>query len=47
MKLFDNIADVNFQDNIEESVNIALEMYSRGEERVAFYEGCGCRGQVC
>ncbi|KAM6412695.1 LOW QUALITY PROTEIN: dynein axonemal heavy chain 11 [Pluvialis apricaria] len=45
IKLFDNIADVNFQDNIEESVNTALGVYSRGKECVAFYEGYGCSGQ--
>ncbi|CAM9221081.1 unnamed protein product [Bubo scandiacus] len=43
---FDNIADLEFQDNIEESVNTALGMYSREKEHVPFYEGCRCGGQV-
>ncbi|KAM7123899.1 LOW QUALITY PROTEIN: dynein axonemal heavy chain 11 [Ciconia maguari] len=42
-KLFNNIADVKFQENIEESVNTALGMYSREKEYV---EGYGCSGQV-
>lgn len=46
-KLFDNIADLKFQENVEESVNTALGMYSREKEYVPFYEGCGFSGQVC
>ncbi|KAM6276202.1 LOW QUALITY PROTEIN: dynein axonemal heavy chain 11 [Spheniscus humboldti] len=45
-KLFDNIADLKFQENVEESVNTALGMYSREKEYVPFYEGCGFSGQV-
>ncbi|KAM9287928.1 LOW QUALITY PROTEIN: dynein axonemal heavy chain 11 [Cariama cristata] len=44
--LFDNIADLKFQENIEESVNTALGMYSRKKDYVPFYEGSGCSGQV-
>ncbi|KAM6210848.1 LOW QUALITY PROTEIN: dynein axonemal heavy chain 11 [Sarcoramphus papa] len=44
--LFDNIADLKFQENIQESVNTALGMYSREKEYVPLYEGCGCSGQV-
>lgn len=46
-KLLDNIDDLTFQENIEESVNTALGMFSREKEYVPFYEGCGCSGQVC
>ncbi|XP_074007007.1 dynein axonemal heavy chain 11-like [Numenius arquata] len=44
-KLFDNIADAKFQEHIEESVSIALGMYSREKEVVPVYVGCGCSGQ--
>ncbi|KAM6104169.1 LOW QUALITY PROTEIN: dynein axonemal heavy chain 11 [Theristicus caerulescens] len=34
------------QENIEESVNTALGIYSREKEYIPFYEGWGCSGQV-
>uniref|UniRef100_A0A8C0IKH9 Dynein axonemal heavy chain 11 n=1 Tax=Chelonoidis abingdonii TaxID=106734 RepID=A0A8C0IKH9_CHEAB len=45
-KLFDNIADLQFQDNKEKSANIALGMYSKEKEYVPFRAECECIGQV-
>ncbi|KAG6939919.1 dynein axonemal heavy chain 11, partial [Chelydra serpentina] len=45
-KLFDNIADLQFQDNKEKSTNIALGMYSKEKEYVPFHAECECIGQV-
>uniref|UniRef100_A0A8C8VJF2 Dynein axonemal heavy chain 11 n=1 Tax=Pelusios castaneus TaxID=367368 RepID=A0A8C8VJF2_9SAUR len=45
-KLFDNIADLQFQDNKEKSINIALGMYSKEKEYVPFPAECECIGQV-
>ncbi|KAM6374901.1 LOW QUALITY PROTEIN: dynein axonemal heavy chain 11 [Alca torda] len=44
-KLFDNISDSKFHENIEESANTALGMYSREKKCISFSEGCGCSGQ--
>uniref|UniRef100_A0A8C3IDJ0 Dynein axonemal heavy chain 11 n=1 Tax=Chrysemys picta bellii TaxID=8478 RepID=A0A8C3IDJ0_CHRPI len=45
-KLFDNIADLQFQDNKEKATNIALGMYSKEKEYVPFHAECECIGQV-
>uniref|UniRef100_A0A8C4YFM3 Dynein axonemal heavy chain 11 n=1 Tax=Gopherus evgoodei TaxID=1825980 RepID=A0A8C4YFM3_9SAUR len=45
-KLFDNIADLQFQDNKEKSTDIALGMYSKEKEYVPFHAECECIGQV-
>ncbi|EMP26627.1 Dynein heavy chain 11, axonemal [Chelonia mydas] len=45
-KLFDNIADLQFQDNKEKSTHIALGMYSKEKEYVPFHAECECVGQV-
>ncbi|XP_074840744.1 dynein axonemal heavy chain 11 isoform X2 [Carettochelys insculpta] len=45
-KLFDNIADLQFQDDKEKSINIALGMYSKEKEYVPFHGKCECTGQV-
>ncbi|XP_075778341.1 dynein axonemal heavy chain 11 isoform X3 [Pelodiscus sinensis] len=45
-KLFDNIADLQFEDNKEKSTNIALGMYSKEKEFVSFHAKCECIGQV-
>lgn len=45
-KLFHNIPDDKFQENIEESVSTALGMYSREKECILFCEECGCSGQI-
>lgn len=46
IKLFDNTADLEFQDNKEKSRNIALGMYSKEKEYVPFTEEFECFGQV-
>ncbi|ETE64168.1 Dynein heavy chain 11, axonemal, partial [Ophiophagus hannah] len=46
IKLFDNIADLKFQDNEDEHSNIVLGMYSKEKEYVPFNEQLECSGQV-
>ncbi|KAK2822251.1 hypothetical protein Q5P01_022316 [Channa striata] len=52
LKLFDNIADIRFEDfdrseGVEEDREaVAIGMYSREEEYVAFSEPCVCKGQA-
>ncbi|MEE6466363.1 hypothetical protein FKM82_006924 [Ascaphus truei] len=46
-KLFDNIADLQFQDNAENEANyLANGMYSNEKEFVPFNANCQCTGQV-
>lgn len=45
-KLFDNIADLKFEDKEENLTNIALGMYSKEKEYVQFYAESECVGQV-
>ncbi|XP_020637559.3 dynein axonemal heavy chain 11 isoform X1 [Pogona vitticeps] len=46
IKLFDNTADLRFQDDKELSRNIVLGMYSKEKEYVPFSAEFECRGQV-
>uniref|UniRef100_A0A670JQ67 Dynein axonemal heavy chain 11 n=1 Tax=Podarcis muralis TaxID=64176 RepID=A0A670JQ67_PODMU len=46
IKLFDNTADLKFQDDKEQSSNIALGMYSKEKEYVPFTAEFKCGGQV-
>ncbi|KAG8139083.1 hypothetical protein E2320_001864 [Naja naja] len=46
IKLFDNTADLKFQDNEDEHSNIVLGMYSKEKEYVPFNEQFECSGQV-
>uniref|UniRef100_A0A8D0L4V2 Dynein axonemal heavy chain 11 n=1 Tax=Sphenodon punctatus TaxID=8508 RepID=A0A8D0L4V2_SPHPU len=45
-KLFDNIADLKFQDSKERPANTMLGMYSKEKEYVPFHAECLCIGQV-
>lgn len=47
IKLFDNTADLKFQDNEDEHSNIVLGMYSKEKEYVPFSGQLKCSGQVC
>lgn len=47
IKLFDNIAELQFQEEKEKSGNIALGMYSKEKEYVPFTAKFECVGQVC
>ena len=51
LKLFDNIADLRFKDSERggggsDGEAVAMGMYSREGEYVAFSEPCVCEGQV-
>ncbi|XP_060638089.2 dynein axonemal heavy chain 11 [Anolis sagrei] len=46
IKLFDNTADLRFQDDKEPSRNIVLGMYSKEKEYVSFNAEFECSGQV-
>ncbi|XP_062979874.1 dynein axonemal heavy chain 11 [Elgaria multicarinata webbii] len=46
IKLFDNTADLKFQDNKDQSKNIVLGMYSKEKEYVPFNAEFECVGQV-
>ncbi|XP_070583565.1 dynein axonemal heavy chain 11 isoform X3 [Erythrolamprus reginae] len=46
IKLFDNIADLKFQDNEDEQSNIVLGMYSKEKEYVPFSGQLECSSQV-
>lgn len=52
LKLFDNIADLRFQDSgdggggEEDGMAVAIGMYSREGEYVSFSQKCACEGQV-
>ncbi|XP_029423391.1 dynein heavy chain 11, axonemal [Nannospalax galili] len=45
-KLFDSIADLQFEDNLDVSVHRAIGMYSKEKEYVPFQAGCECIGHV-
>ncbi|XP_066519814.1 dynein axonemal heavy chain 11 isoform X2 [Hoplias malabaricus] len=46
LKLFDNLADLKFRDEEEERIEVAVGMYSKEREYVAFSEPCLCEGQA-
>ncbi|KAJ7345633.1 hypothetical protein JRQ81_001583, partial [Phrynocephalus forsythii] len=46
MKLFDNVADLKFEEDENAEIQTAIGMYSREGEFVMFSEHCSCEGQV-
>ncbi|XP_078250276.1 dynein axonemal heavy chain 11-like [Pogona vitticeps] len=46
MKLFDNVADLKFEEDEDTERQTALGMYSKEGECVLFSEHCSCEGQV-
>uniref|UniRef100_H3ASB2 Dynein, axonemal, heavy polypeptide 9 like n=1 Tax=Latimeria chalumnae TaxID=7897 RepID=H3ASB2_LATCH len=46
VKLFDNVADLRFEENLESGIEVAIGMYSREAEYVHFSKPCICEGQA-
>lgn len=46
VKLFDNVADLRYEEDNEKEIQVATGMYSKEGEFVDFSEPCFCEGQV-
>lgn len=46
-KLFDNAADLKFQENIGEYINITLGKYKPEKKHVLFHDNCRSNDQIC
>lgn len=45
-KLFDSMADLKFEMENDEPTKMAIGMYAKDGEYIAFPEQCDCNGQV-